>query len=90
MAKAEKVQIENVTLNDIFKEEFIKKVSKLGKSIFPITVVFINEFERDGKKQAYPLVLSHQSSKEVETKILHIESPDTDLLDSFVKFLEKK
>ena len=89
MAKAEKVQIENVTLNDIFKEEFIKKVSKLGKSIFPITVV-INEFERDGKKQAYPLVLSHQSSKEVETKILHIESPDTDLLDSFVKFLEKK
>jgi len=90
MAKAEKVQIENVTLNDIFKDEFIKKVKKLGKNIFPITVVFINEFDKDGKKQAYPLVLNHQSNKEVENKILHIESPDTDLLESFVKLLEKK
>jgi len=89
MAKPERFQFYDVSLKDIFKDDFISNLTKINKDLFPVTVVIIKEFEENGKKQAIPLVLSHQNNIEVKNKILHIESPDTDLLDKVVKFIEK-
>lgn len=90
MAKAEKLLIENFSLNDVFKEDFLKKLNELKNNTFPVNVIFINEFEKEGKKQANPLILSHQNTRDVHNKILHLECPDTNLLDSVAEMLEKK
>ncbi len=50
IAKPEKVLVENASLKDVFKEEFLEQLSKSGKNIFPVSVVFLNEFDVDGKK----------------------------------------
>lgn len=90
MAKPEKVLIERASLKDIFKDEFLQKISESGKDIFPVTIVFMNEFDVEGKKQAYPIVLNHNSNDEVRNKMLHIESPNSELLELFIKIIEKK
>lgn len=90
MAKSEKVLIENASLKDIFKEDFLEQISKSAKDIFPVTVVFMNEFDIDGKKQAYPIALNHNNNNEVKNRILHIESPNTELLELFIKAIEKR
>jgi hypothetical protein len=90
MAKSEKVLIEHASLRDIFKEDFLEQIKASGKDIFPVTIVFMNEFDVDGKKQAYPIVLNHNNNDEVKNRILHIESPNTELLELFIKAIEKR
>lgn len=90
MAKAEKFIIEGYSLRDLFKEEFLNKLEGLKEELFPVSVVFINEKKVDDKMQAYPLVFSHQNSEEVKKKKLHVESPNTDLVGSIVRLMEKK
>lgn len=90
MAKAEKFLVENQSLKELFNKDFLEKLNKLDKNIFPATVFFVKEFERNGKKMVTPLILSHQNNKEVQNNILHIESPDTKLLDNFIKMIENK
>ena len=88
MAKAEKLLIENKLLKDFLKDDFTNKLDKFGK-IFPISIVFINEIERDGKKISNPIIISHQNNEEVKNKIIHVESPDSDLIDKIVKLIEE-
>lgn len=64
MAKAEKLLIENKLLKDFLKDDFTSKLDKVGK-IFPISIVFINEIERDGKRISNPIIISHQNNEEV-------------------------
>lgn len=90
MAKTEKVLIEHASLKDIFKEEFLEKLNESGKDIFPVTIVFMNEFDVEGKKQAYPIVLNHISNDEVKNKVLHVESPNSELLELFIRIIEKR
>lgn len=90
MAISEKVIIENKSILDVFNESFIIKLKSLKRELFPAAIVFISELEKDGKKEAYPLIFSHQSSEEVKNKKLHIESPDTDLLKSVTELIEEE
>lgn len=91
MALSEKVIIENISILDVFNENFINKLNslkRLNEDLFPAAIVFVSEIEKDGKKQAYPLIFSHQSVEEVKSRKLHIESPNTDLLTSVTKLME--
>lgn len=90
MVKAEKVIIEDFSIRDILKEDFIQKIDRLGLDLFPVSIVFINKIEKNGKKLAYPLLLSHESDTDFKSRLLHIESPNTDLVEYFTKMLEKK
>ena len=90
MAKPEKVLIEHASLKDIFKDEFLQRITESGKDIFPVTIVFMNEFDVEGKKQAYPIILNHNSNDEVKNKILHIASPNSELLEMFIKIIERR
>ena len=88
-AKAEKFVLEGITINDLIKEDFLKELRKKDSNIFPISLVFISEKGNEKMKQGFPLVLSHQSNEEIKNKILHIESPDSDLVESLKEILEK-
>ena len=89
-AKAEKFVLEGITINDLIKEDFLKELRKKDSNIFPISLVFISEKGNEKMKQGFPLVLSHQSNEEINNKILHIESPDSDLVESLKEILEKE
>jgi len=90
MAKPEKFLIENYSLGDVFKEEFMQKIKGIDSSIFPTSIVFIVEKEDDGMKSIAPLIFSHQTNQEVEQKRLHIESPDTVLIEKAIKEFEEE
>ena len=90
MAKAEKFILENFCLKDIFKEDFIKKVESIGKNVFPVTVVFVNETGEENARSAFPILFSHQNKEEVDSKIAHVESPNTDAVSNIIKLLEKE
>jgi len=91
MAKPEKFVVENKSLQDIIMKDLLKDFNKNeGQKIFPTTIVLIKESEKDGKKQVCPIILSHQNSKEVQDRVLHVECPDVDFLEEFVNVLENK
>jgi len=88
MAIPERVLIENIKLKDIFKEDFLKLISANEDNIFPVNVMFIHESEKEGKKQAYPVILSHSNNEEVLKGKLHLDSPNPDILQKFIQALE--
>ena len=90
MAIPERVLIENIRLKDIFKKEFLDLVSANQDNIFPVNVMFIHESEKDGKKQAYPVILSHSNNDEVLNGKLHLDSPNLKILNKFIKALESQ
>jgi len=90
MAKAEKFVIENIAISDLIKEDFLEKLKKIDMNIFPVSLLFINEKEKEGVKQAFPLILNHQNNEEVKNRILHVESPNTELVKALTKILEEK
>lgn len=85
--KAEKIVIDNKSIKDIFKDDFIHKLKKTNRNIYPVNIVFISETEKNGSKQIQPLVFSHQTSEEVQKNIMHIESPDTELVEIISKII---
>lgn len=87
-ARAEKYVLGNMTINDLIKEKFLEKLRTIDNNIFPVSLVFINEKGDEKNKQIFPLVISHQSNEEVKNKILHVESPDTELAKSVTEILE--
>jgi len=88
-AKPEKFVLEGITINDLIKEDFLEELRKKGGNIFPISLVFINEKSNEKMKLVSPLILSHQNNEEINNKILHIESPDSNLVESLKAMLEE-
>jgi len=88
MAIPERVLIENIRLKDVFKKEFLELISANQENIFPVNVMFIHETEKDGKKQAQPVILSHSNNDEVLKGKLHVDSPNPTILNKFIKALE--
>ena len=85
MAAFEKVRVEGMALRDVFKPDFLSKIDDRGENIFPISIAFVRESEKDGKLHSSLITFSHQNNDEVKNKILHIESEDPELLDTFKK-----
>ena len=90
MAVPEKVLIQNKSLRDLFKEDFLESLSTKEGVLFPVNIMFIHETEKDGKKLGFPIVISHGTGQEVKDKKLHLESPDQEMLEKFIKALEKQ
>jgi hypothetical protein len=90
MAAIEKLRLEGRALGDVFKEDFLSRIADAGENIFPISVAFVREFEKEGKLHASLITFSHQNNDEVKNKVLHIESEDPELLDIFFKIIERE
>ena len=90
MAAVEKVRLEGMALRDVFKPNFLCKIDDAGENIFPISVAFVRESEKYGKLHSSLITFSHQNNDEVKNKVLHIESEDPELLDIFLKIIERE
>ena len=90
MARTEKVLIENKSLKDVFKEDFLESLSTKDGELFPVNIMFIHETEENGGKIAFPTSLSHWNNQEVKAKKLHLESSDQGMLEKFTQALENK
>ena len=88
MAIPEKVLIQNKSLREVFKEDFLESISTKEGELFPVNIMFIHETEKDGKKLGFPIIISHGNVQEVKDKKLHLESPDQGMLEKFIKALE--
>ena len=90
MAIPEKVLIENKSLKEVFKKDFLESILTKDGEIFPVNIMFIHETEENGKKIAFPIIISHGDSQEVKDKKLHLESPNQNMLEKFINALENK
>ena len=90
MAITEKVLIENKSLKDVFKEDFLESISTKEGELFPVNIMFIHETEKNGKKLGFPIIINHGNNQEVKDKKLHLESPSQEMLEKFIKALENK
>jgi hypothetical protein len=90
MAAIEKVKLEGTALKNIFKDDFLSKITDTGENIFPISIAFVREIEKNGKLHSSLITFSHQTNDEVKNKVLHIESEDPELLDIFLKIVERE
>ena len=92
MAMPEKYSIQNKSLRDVFKEDFLESVSTSDGELFPVNVMFIHihKTEKGERKSAFPIVMSHGNDQEVKDKKLHVESSNQEMLEKFTKALENK
>lgn len=87
MPEAEKFKFCSISIKDLLKKEVNDELEKSGLNIFPINLVFINEEGEGNKKIACPIILGHQSNKELKEKVLHLDCPEQKLLKIFTKIL---
>ncbi|MEA3342856.1 MAG: hypothetical protein U9Q92_01700 [archaeon] len=81
--ETEKVRISGVVIEDLLNEKFLKKIKEKETKIIPIFLAL------NIPKEKNIVVLTHENEKEVEDKILHINSGTQQTLDTFVKILEE-
>lgn len=84
--KKEQVLFEGLRISDFLNEKFIKKIKESGLNVDAINLVLII---KEDKKEGYPLILGHQSHKELNEKLMHIDSPTKDVPEKFIKLLEE-
>lgn len=89
MAKPERVVLEGKNLRMFLNESFLKKIESLG-NILPISIFFIRKKVEGKKTNIAPLLFNHQTDKEIENNILHVESADLELLEKVVKKIENE
>ena len=80
---------EGLSLNDLLNEKFLEKINKKKLDLNPINIIFMAQKEEEGKQQFCPIILSHESRKEIETKVLHINIDKKIISDDFIKILEE-
>jgi len=81
----EKIRLDNKSASQLLNPDFVKQLSELKQDIIPASIVLIKTKDNI----SIPLVISHQSKKEIEEKIIHIESPDQEFLDKVKNIIEK-
>ncbi|HLD49048.1 MAG TPA: hypothetical protein VJB11_01665 [archaeon] len=71
----EKVRLDNIALEDKFDKNFVDALKKeFGDEITLAGIVLIH-------KPVTPIIVNHETQKEVEDKVIHIQSPDGKLID---------
>ncbi|QQG40149.1 MAG: hypothetical protein HYS81_01935 [Candidatus Aenigmatarchaeota archaeon] len=85
MEQIESVRLHGVGLGDLFDKEFASNLSQMDKDIMPASIVLV----KVKNNMPIPLIMSHQNKKEVEDKILHIESPDPEFLQKVKSMISR-
>lgn len=90
MSKKEKIRLNDLSIRDLINPKFEKEIEKKDLSIIPISLVFIDVKKSKNKiKKISPIILSHQNDKEIKNKILHLECPESEILEKMEKILEE-
>ena len=88
--KEEVLLFEGISIKELLKENFLEKIKEKKLHIDPVAMVLMVFDEKDDKlKIQHPIILAHESKKEVEGKIVHISTEKTDASEQFLKVLEE-
>jgi len=77
----EGIRIQGFLIKDLLKDDFVKELAQLKADLDPVALVLIGKV---------PLTLGHQKKEEIDKKIIHINCPNSELLDKFVNLIKKK
>jgi len=80
---------QGVSLNEIIKEEFLKKIKEKKLDIEPVSLVLIAHEQDEKVKKMFPIIISHETKEEIKTKMLHINLEKSKVSDDFMKILEE-
>lgn len=87
--KQESVLFEGIRISDFLDKKFLEKLKKEELELLPVSLVFIATEKEENKKTPYPIIIGHENPDEVKNKIMHINTPSTELSDKFIKMLEE-
>lgn len=85
----EVILFQGVSLNEIIKEEFLKKIRDNKLDIEPISLILIACEQGEKQKKMFPIIISHESKEEIKSKKLHINMEKSKVSDDFIKILEE-
>lgn len=91
LIKKEEVSLfEGISIRDLLKDNFLERIKEKKLNIDPVALVLMVFDEKENKLKIHqPIVLAHESKKEVEGKIVHIHTEKTDASEQFFKVLEE-
>ena len=84
--KQERVIFEGLKVSDFLDKKFLKRLEEIGLKADVINLILII---KENEKGNYPLLLGHESNKNLGEKILYIDSPTKDVPENFIKLLEE-
>ncbi len=85
----EGLKLKGITIKDLLVQEFINNLKKAGIDANAVSLIFVREDVVGEKKNISPFVLSHQNSKEIDEKIIHISGSNEGDLKKFSDVLKK-
>ena len=88
--KEEVLLFEGISLINLLKDSFLEKIKEKKLHIEPVAMVFMVFDEKDDKlKIKSQILLAHESKKEIESKIVHINMEKNDASEEFLKVLDE-
>jgi hypothetical protein len=88
--EVEGIRIKGISIKDLLIPELIQEFEAKNLSINPISLVFVQEEGKDKNNMITPIILGHQNKKEVEERILHVDSPNEEHLKIISEILKSK
>ncbi len=82
--KKEKVEMQDVRISELLDKQFHEKLREELPNLDLTAMVFID------KKTSIPLLISHQNQEEIDKRVVHLDSMNEEILDTFIKILQKK
>lgn len=79
----EKIILDNVLIEALFDPGFVARLKKEFGGEMTLAGIFLI------LKPATPVVISHENQKDIDTRRVHIHSPDEQAIDKISHILEK-
>jgi len=83
----ETITFQGLTIADFLNKDFLDKIRKLEKNVDPISLIFMIK-ENGEKGKMYPIVIGHNNSKDLDSKIMTINVPKK-ISERLIKVLEE-
>lgn len=83
----ETISVQGLTISDFLDKNFLDKIKQLGKKVDPISLILMIKDEEGEKGDMHPVILGHNSNKEIDEKILNLNAPK-ELSEKIIKLLE--
>ncbi len=89
--KKETISVEGLKVSDFLKEDFLDKISSLGKKVDPISLVFVvenaDEKEKDKRKIDF-VVMGHNNNSELDKNVMTFDA-SPEISEKLVNIIEK-
>lgn|SRR3989338_8016278 len=81
--KKERVSLEGILVENLIDKTFMESLRKnVDSELRPVGIVLVD-------KSGVPLVVTHETPRDIESRIVHIQSPNELLIDRIVKVFEE-